>query len=156
MEQFVLVPASVYNKSLNEQSVTKQELPKYQPSQITSRQIDSFKNEANKNCLLKQTLYFFLSSYQALKLADFIFGWSQNCSFTIKLCSTTSSWKRRRSRTLHYLTMLVFHPTLVLNQKATAKERESWVPFKRWRSEAGKVVKTIWCCFWLCVHFSDS
>ena len=33
MEQFVLVPASVYNKSLITQSVTKQELPKYQPSQ---------------------------------------------------------------------------------------------------------------------------
>ena len=28
MEQFVLVPAYVYNKSLNTQSVTKQELPK--------------------------------------------------------------------------------------------------------------------------------
>ena len=29
MEQFVLVPASVYNKSVTTQSVTKQELPKY-------------------------------------------------------------------------------------------------------------------------------
>ena len=28
MEQFVLVPASVYNKSVTAQSVTKQELPK--------------------------------------------------------------------------------------------------------------------------------
>ena len=33
MDQFVLIPASVYNKSLITQSVTKQELPKYQPSQ---------------------------------------------------------------------------------------------------------------------------
>ena len=31
MKQFVLVPASVYNKSLNTQLVTKQEIPKYQP-----------------------------------------------------------------------------------------------------------------------------
>ena len=29
MEQFVLVPASVYNKSVTMQSITKQELPKY-------------------------------------------------------------------------------------------------------------------------------
>ena len=29
MEQLVLVPASVYNKSITTQSVTKQELPKY-------------------------------------------------------------------------------------------------------------------------------
>ena len=33
IEQFVLVTASVYKKSLISQSVTKQELPKYQPSQ---------------------------------------------------------------------------------------------------------------------------
>ena len=43
MEQFVLVPASVYNKSLIAQSVTKQELPKYQPSQNPAYQIDSLK-----------------------------------------------------------------------------------------------------------------
>ena len=29
MEQFVLVPASVYNKSVTAQSITNQELPKY-------------------------------------------------------------------------------------------------------------------------------
>ena len=33
MEPFVLGPASVCNKSLISQSVTKQEFPKYQPSQ---------------------------------------------------------------------------------------------------------------------------
>ena len=33
MEQFVLVPAFVYNKSLITHSITKQELPKHQPSQ---------------------------------------------------------------------------------------------------------------------------
>ena len=30
MDQFVLVPASLYNKILKTQTVTKQELPKYQ------------------------------------------------------------------------------------------------------------------------------
>ena len=39
MEQFVLVPASVYNKSA--QSVTKQELPKYKAEQPPTYQIDS-------------------------------------------------------------------------------------------------------------------
>ena len=33
MEQFVLVPASVYNNSVTTQSVTKQELPKYKAEQ---------------------------------------------------------------------------------------------------------------------------
>ena len=48
MDQFVLVPASVYNKSLITQSVTKQELPKYQPSQNATYKIDSLKKEINK------------------------------------------------------------------------------------------------------------
>ena len=39
MEQFVLVPASLYNKSA--QFVTKQELPKYKAEQPPTYQIDS-------------------------------------------------------------------------------------------------------------------
>ena len=53
MDQFVLVPASVYNKSLITQSHTKQELPKYQPSQNPTYQIDSLKNEINKKLFSK-------------------------------------------------------------------------------------------------------
>ena len=47
-----LVPASVY-KSLINQSVTKQELPKYQPSQNPTYQIDSLKKEINKKLFCK-------------------------------------------------------------------------------------------------------
>ena len=53
MEQFVLVPASVYNKSLITQSVTKQELPKYQPLQNPTYQVDSLKKEINKKLFSK-------------------------------------------------------------------------------------------------------
>ena len=48
MEQFVLVPASGYNKSVTTQSVTKQELPKYKTEQPPTYQIDSLKREINK------------------------------------------------------------------------------------------------------------
>ena len=48
MEHFVLVPASVYNKGLITQSVTKQKLPKYQLSQNPTDQIDSLRKEINK------------------------------------------------------------------------------------------------------------
>ena len=41
MEQFVLVPASVYSKSVTTQSVTKQELPKYKTERPPTYQIDS-------------------------------------------------------------------------------------------------------------------
>ena len=53
MDQFVLVPASVYNKRSITQSVTKQELPKYQPSQNPTYQIDSLKKEKNKKLFSK-------------------------------------------------------------------------------------------------------
>ena len=53
MDQFVLVPASVYNKRLLTQSVTKQQLPKYQPSQSPTYQIDSLKKEMNKKLFSK-------------------------------------------------------------------------------------------------------
>ena len=48
MEQFVLVPASVYNKSVTTQSVTKQKLPKYKAEQPPTNQIDSLKRDINK------------------------------------------------------------------------------------------------------------
>ena len=41
MEQFVLVPAAVYSKSVTAQSVTKQELSKYKAEQPPTYQIDS-------------------------------------------------------------------------------------------------------------------
>ena len=56
MEQSVLVPASVFNKSLNTQAVTKRELPKYQAEQNPTYQIDSLIKEINKKLFAKQTL----------------------------------------------------------------------------------------------------
>ena len=53
MEQFVLVLASVYNKSLITQSVTKQEFPKDQLSQNPTCQVDSLKKEINKKFFSK-------------------------------------------------------------------------------------------------------
>ena len=48
MEQFVLVPASVYNKSVTAQSVTKHELSKYNAEQPQTYQIGSLKRYINK------------------------------------------------------------------------------------------------------------
>ena len=48
MEQFALVPASVYSKSVTTQSVIKQELPKYKAEQSPTYQIDSLKRDINE------------------------------------------------------------------------------------------------------------
>ena len=71
MDQFVLVPASVYNKSLITQSVTKQELPKYQPSQKSTYQIDSLKKEINRKLISKaDSLVDKILSCPRIKLSD--------------------------------------------------------------------------------------
>ena len=129
MEQFVLVPASVYNKRLITQSVTKQELPKYQPLQNPTYHIDSLKKEMNKKFVFQSRLFsrqdFVLSTYQALNFTNFIFRWCRNWNSPVGLCSTTASLKRRVPDI--YLTLLdaaCISPTLILNQNAKARERE--------------------------------
>ena len=54
MEQLVLVPASVYDKSLITQSLAKQELSKYQPAQNPTFKIDPSKKERNEKLFAKQ------------------------------------------------------------------------------------------------------
>ena len=52
MEQFVLVPASLYH-NLNTKPTHKVELPKYQPQQTPSSHIDTLKKDINKKLLAK-------------------------------------------------------------------------------------------------------
>ena len=53
MEQFVLVRASLYNKSVTRQSVTKQELPKCEAEQPPTYQINSLKRDFNQKLFSK-------------------------------------------------------------------------------------------------------
>ena len=48
MEQFVPVPAPLYNKKVTSQSVTKQEIAKYKAEQPPTYQIDFLKRDINK------------------------------------------------------------------------------------------------------------
>ena len=71
MEQFLLVPASVYNKNVTTQSVTKQELPKYKAEQPPTHQIDSLKRDINKKLFGKaDTLIDKILSCSRIKLSN--------------------------------------------------------------------------------------
>ena len=95
MEQFVPAPASVYNKCLNTQTVTKQELPKCQSEQNSMYQINSLREEKKQKAVCQSRLSsrqkFVSSSDQALKFVNFNIGWCGNWSLTVRLCSLTSS-----------------------------------------------------------------
>ena len=131
MEQFVLVPASVYNK--NAQSVAKQELPKYKTEQPPTYQIDSL--NLNKKLFGKaDTLRDRILSCSRIKLSN-----SQTINLdgvdTGVLISHFTLPLRRKNADVPdiYFTLLDaagISPSLVFNQNAKAKDRGSWVPFK--------------------------
>ena len=133
MEQFVFVPASVYNKSVTTQSVTKQELPKYKAEQPPTYQIDSL--NLNKKLFGKaDTLLDKFLSYSRIKLSN-----SQTIILdgvdTGVLISDLSLHLRRKNADVPdiYFTLLDavgISPCVVFNQNAKAKDRGCWVPFK--------------------------
>ena len=135
MHQFGPVPTSVYNKSLITQSVTKQELPKYQPSQCPTHQIDSLKKEINKKLFSKaDSLVDKILSCPRIKLSN-----SQTLILdgveTGMFLSDFAQQLRRKNADVPdiYFTSLDaagISPTLILNQNAKAEKRGSWVPLK--------------------------
>ena len=135
MEQFFLVPASVYNKRLITQSVTKQELPKYQPSQTPTYQSDSPKNEINRSFLSKaDSLVVKILSCPRIKLANSqtsIFDGVETRSFLLDFAQQLPR-KNADVPDIYFtlLDALGISLTLILNQNATAKKRRSWVTFK--------------------------
>ena len=160
MEQFVLVPASVYNKSLITQPVLKLELPNYQPLQNPTYQIDSLKKEVKKIFSKADSLVDKILSCPRIMLSN-----SQTLVLdgveTRHFLSDFAQQLRRKNADVPdiYFTLLDaagISPTLILNQNAKTKERGSWVPFKLWTSEAAKVVHTMWCCLGVCAQLNES
>ena len=132
MEQFVLVPASMYNKSVTTQSVTKQELSKYKAEQTPMYQNESLKRDINKKLFGKaDTLIDKILSCSRIKLSN-----SQTIILdgvdTGVLISDFTLHLRRKNADIYFtlLDAAGLSPSLVFNQNAKAKDRRSWVPFK--------------------------
>ena len=132
MEQFVLVPASLFNKLNTTKSTTlKVDLPKYQPQQTPTSQVDSLKKDINKKLFAKaDSLVDKLLASPRMKLS---------LSNTIVLDGTDTGVLlqdlRRKNADVPdiYFTLLDaadISPSIVLNQNAKAKERGNWIPFK--------------------------
>ena len=133
MEQFFLVPASVYNKSVTTQSVTKEELPKYKAEQPPTYQIDSL--NLNKKLFGKaDALIDKILSCCRIKLSN-----SQTIVLdgvhTGVLISDFTLHLRRKNADVADIYFILLDaagtsPCLVFNQNAKAKDRGSWVPLK--------------------------
>ena len=135
MEQFVLVPSSVYNKSVTAQSVAKQEIPKYKAEQAPTYQIDSLKRDINMKMfgkadpLLDKVLTcsrITLSTSQTIFL-DGVDTGVLISDFTLHL--------RRKNADVPDIYFTLLHaagvsPSLVYNRNFKAKDRRIWVSFK--------------------------
>ena len=135
MEQFVLVPASVYNKSLITQSVTKQELPKYQPSQNPTYQVGSLTKEINKKSFsTADSLVDKILSCPRIKLSNSQTLILDGVETGISLLDFAQQLRRKNADIPDiYFTLLDaagISPTMIPNQNAKAKERGNWVPLK--------------------------
>ena len=117
------------------QSVTKQELPKYQPSQNPTYQIDSLKKEINKKLFSKaDSLVDKILSCPRIKLSNSQTLILDGVETGIFLSDFVQQLRRKNADVPDiYFTLLDaadISPTLILNQNAKGKERGSWVPFK--------------------------
>ena len=135
MEQFVLVPASVYNKSDTAQSVTKHELPNYKAEQPPTYQIDSLKRDINRKLIGKaNTPIDKILACSRIKLSNLQTINLDGVDTGVLISDFTQHLRQKNSDVPNiYFTVLDvagISPSLVFNQNAKAKERGSWVPFK--------------------------
>ena len=130
MEQFVLVSASVYKKSV---SVTKQELAKYKAEQPLTYQIDSL-NLNNKLFGKADPLIDKILSRSRIKLSNSETITLDGVDTGVVISDFTLHLRRKNADVPDiYFTLLDaagISPSLVFNQNAKAKDRGSLVPFK--------------------------
>ena len=133
MEQFVLVTASVYNKSVTTQSVTNQELPKYKAEQPPTYQIDSL-NLKKKLFGKADPLIDKILSCSPIKLSNSQTIMSDGVDTGVLISDFTLHLRGKNADVPDiYFTLLDaarISPSLVFTQNAKAKERRSWVPSK--------------------------
>ena len=135
MEQFVLVPASVYNKSVTTQSVAKQQLPKYKAEQPPTYQIDFLKRDINNKLFGKaDTLIDKFLSCSRIKLSILQTRILDGVDTGVLISDFILHLRRKNADVPDiYFTLLDaagISPSLVFNQNAKAKDRGSWVLFK--------------------------
>ena len=159
MEQFDLVTASVYNKSVTVQSVAQQELPKFKAEQHPRYQIHSLEIDINQKVCTDNLIDKILSSSR-IKLSISQTKILDGVDTGVLISDFTLHLRRKNADGPDiYFTLLDaagISPSPVFNQNAKAKDGGSWVPFKVGTSEAKETVYAKCCCLRFCTHFDKS
>ena len=129
MEQFVLISASVCNKSLKIRAVTKEEFPKYQHLQNPTCQIDSLEKEIDNQLSAKtDPLVDKIFFCPRIKLSNSQILILDGVETAVLLSDFAQQVRRKNADVLDiYFTLFgaaVIPPTLVLSQNSKALKRE--------------------------------
>ena len=151
----------MYNKSVITQFVTKQELPKYETEQPPTYQIHSLKRDLNKKLFGEaDTLIDKILSYSRIKFSNSQTIILDGVDTGVSILDFSQDLRRKNVDVPDvYFTLLDaagIPPSPVLNQKAKAKDRGNWVPFKLWMSEAAKAVYARCWCLRFCTQLGKS
>ena len=135
MEQFVLVPLSVYNSSNSPTIVAKQELPKYKPEQTPTYHKDTSKKEINQQLSTSASaLVNKILESSRIKLSNSNTLILDGIETGVLLKDFAPRLKRKNVPIPDiYFTSLDaadITPNLVVNSHAKGKERGAWIPFK--------------------------
>ena len=133
MEQFVLVPLSVYNSSNSSTIVTKQEIPKYKPEQTLTYHKDTLKKKINQQ--LSTGAYPLVNKIlesPRIKLSNSNTLILDGIETRVLLKDFAQRLKRKND-SIPIFTLLdaaSITPNLVVNSHAKGNERGAWIPFK--------------------------
>ena len=135
MEQFVLVPLSVYNSSNSPRIVTKQELPKHKPEQTPTYHKDTLKKEINQQLSTSASPLVgkFLNSPR-IKLSNSNTLILDGTETGVVLKDFAQLLKRKNVPIPDICFTLLdaagITPDFVVNSHAKGKERGAWILFK--------------------------
>ena len=135
MEQFVLVPLSVYNNSNSPTIVTKQELPKYKPEQTPTYHKYTLKMEINQQLSTSASpLVNKILDSPRIKLSNSNTLILDRLETGVLLKDFAQRLKRKNvPKPNLYSTLLdaaSITPNLVVNSHAKGKEKGAWILFK--------------------------
>ena len=135
VEQFVLVPLSVYTSSNSPTIVTKQEPPKYKPEQTPTYHKDTLKKEINQQFSTSaSTLVNKVLESPRIKLSNSNTLILNGIETGVPLKDFAQHLKRKNVPIPEiYFTLLdaaSITPNLVVNSHAKGEERGAWIPFK--------------------------
>ena len=161
MEQFVLVPLSVYNNNNSPSIVTKQELPKYKLEQTPTYHKDTLKKEINQQFSTSASpLVNKILESPRIKLSNSNTLTLDRIETGVLVKDFAQRLKRKDVPILDiYFTLLdaaSINPNLVVNSHAKGKERGAWIPFKIWTTKVAETLHPRIGGILFCAQFGKS